>query len=186
MPNHRADALPDLIEQGSRESFTDGDPQRWVGARGGTATQIPAVAAMWAGVPPLSSFDHVRGDPQAEHVLIEYGDYQCPYCAAAEPIIIEVLRRHSRGLMQAFRHFPLSALLGLSVTRLREALSSRACSGKVRRDFAIGLNSGVKGTPTFFIDGELYEGPVTADAMVDALHRADGRVAGSIKISTRT
>ena len=33
---------------------------------------------------PLTPRDHRRGDPDAPIVLIEYGDYQCPHCAASE------------------------------------------------------------------------------------------------------
>ena len=60
-------------------------------------------------MPPLSPQDHLRGDSHSNVTLIEYGDYQCPYCAAAEPIIVEVLRR-SIGVRQTFRHFPLATI----------------------------------------------------------------------------
>ncbi|KRA84013.1 hypothetical protein ASD76_08415 [Altererythrobacter sp. Root672] len=82
--------------------------------------------------------------------------------------------------------FNLSALLGLSAARLRDALSGGACAAKVRRDFAMGLQGGVRGTPTFFIDGELYEGPVTADGLNAALDRPAGLVIGSPTITIRT
>jgi protein-disulfide isomerase len=49
----------------------------------------------------------------------------------------------------------------------------------------MGLHSGVKGTPTFFIDGQLYEGPVTADALVEALNRSAGRRAAAPTITIR-
>jgi protein-disulfide isomerase len=57
---------------------------------------------------PLTPRDHRRGDPDASVILVEYGDYQCPYCAAAEPVVEAVLREFSRGLQSVFRHFPLS------------------------------------------------------------------------------
>ena len=40
------------------------------------------------------------------------------------------------------------------------------------------MHGGVRGTPTFFIDGELYDGPVTADALSAALGRPARRVIG--------
>jgi protein-disulfide isomerase len=57
---------------------------------------------------PLTPRDHRRGDPDASVILVEYGDYQCPYCAAAEPVVEAVLREFSRGLQSVFRHLPLS------------------------------------------------------------------------------
>jgi protein-disulfide isomerase len=40
--------------------------------------------------------------------LVEYGDYQCPYCAEAQPIVREVLRLRPDRVRFAFRHFPLT------------------------------------------------------------------------------
>ncbi|WP_020188287.1 DsbA family protein [Methylopila sp. 73B] len=39
--------------------------------------------------------------------LVEYGDYECPYCGAAQPVIERVQARFSRELRLVFRHFPL-------------------------------------------------------------------------------
>ena len=60
-------------------------------------------------MPPLTPQDHLRGDPNATVTLIEYGDYQCPHCAAAEPLVVEALRR-SPSVRQTFRHFPLETI----------------------------------------------------------------------------
>jgi protein-disulfide isomerase len=57
---------------------------------------------------PVTAHDHWRGDPDAPVVLIEYGDYQCPYCAAAHPIVKELLDSFHPSLALVFRHFPLS------------------------------------------------------------------------------
>jgi protein-disulfide isomerase len=57
---------------------------------------------------PLTPHDHRRGDPDAPVVLVEYGDYQCPYCAAAEPVVEALLRGFGHDLQGVFRHFPLS------------------------------------------------------------------------------
>lgn len=57
---------------------------------------------------PVTAHDHGRGDPDAPVVLVEYGDYQCPYCAAAHPITKELLHSFRRNLAFVFRHFPLT------------------------------------------------------------------------------
>jgi protein-disulfide isomerase len=58
--------------------------------------------------PPVSERDHVIGPPLAAVTLVEYGDYECPYCGAAHPIVKEVRRRLGNGLRFVFRHFPLT------------------------------------------------------------------------------
>lgn len=59
---------------------------------------------------PLTPRDHRRGDAKAPVILVEYGDYQCPYCAAAEPVVEALLRAFERDLQVVFRHFPLSEI----------------------------------------------------------------------------
>jgi protein-disulfide isomerase len=53
-----------------------------------------------APLPPLGPRDNVRGSRDAPLVIV-YGDYECPYCAALE------LRLHELPLRIAFRHFPV-------------------------------------------------------------------------------
>ena len=57
--------------------------------------------------PPLSAEDHVDGPERAELELVEYGDFQCPYCTAAYPIVRRIRDRMAGRLLFAFRHFPL-------------------------------------------------------------------------------
>src|SRR6476620_11480878 len=58
--------------------------------------------------PPLNKNDHVQGPPDGIVTLVEYGDYQCPHCAAAFPIVKQIQKAFSKNLRFAFRHFPLS------------------------------------------------------------------------------
>lgn len=51
--------------------------------------------------------DHVRGNVNARTVLVEYGDFECPYCAMAYPIVKEIAERHRDDLAEVFRPFPL-------------------------------------------------------------------------------
>jgi protein-disulfide isomerase len=52
--------------------------------------------------------DHVQGPAEAAVTLLEYGDYECPYCGAAYPIIKEVQGRMGERLRFVFRNFPIS------------------------------------------------------------------------------
>ena len=52
--------------------------------------------------------DHIQGSADAAVTLVEYGDYECPYCGAAYPIIKEVQARMGRRLRFVFRNFPIT------------------------------------------------------------------------------
>ncbi|MBS1564809.1 MAG: thioredoxin domain-containing protein [Bacteroidetes bacterium] len=58
--------------------------------------------------PPVSSKDHAEGPANAPVTLVEYGDFQCPHCGAAYPIVGRLQRHFGRQLRLVFRHFPLS------------------------------------------------------------------------------
>ena len=57
---------------------------------------------------PVNTRDHVTGSPAAAVTLVEYGDYQCPHCAAALPNIVRVQTHFGARLALVYRHFPLS------------------------------------------------------------------------------
>jgi protein-disulfide isomerase len=59
-------------------------------------------------VPVTEDRDHIQGPAEAAVTLVEYGDYQCPYCGAAYPIIKEVQARMGGTLRFVFRNFPIS------------------------------------------------------------------------------
>src|SRR5437868_14618536 len=57
---------------------------------------------------PDAERDHVSGSANGPIKLLEYGDYECPFCADAQPIVKEIQRRLGDDLLFAFRHFPLA------------------------------------------------------------------------------
>jgi protein-disulfide isomerase len=57
---------------------------------------------------PLTDDDHALGPPEAPATLVEYGDFQCPYCGAAHLVLKELLRRRPQTVRLIFRHFPLT------------------------------------------------------------------------------
>jgi Na+/H+ antiporter NhaA len=52
--------------------------------------------------------DHIRGSPDAPVTVVEYGDFECPYCGQAEPVIRELLSSFGADLRYVWRHLPLS------------------------------------------------------------------------------
>ena len=56
---------------------------------------------------PVGPRDHAQGQPDALVTLVEYGDYECPHCGRAYPIVKEVQRRLGAKLRFVFRNFPL-------------------------------------------------------------------------------
>jgi protein-disulfide isomerase len=58
----------------------------------------------------ISERDHIRGPITAPLTLLEYGDYECPFCAAAHPNIKQVLSELGDQLAFAYRHFPLTTI----------------------------------------------------------------------------
>ncbi len=58
-------------------------------------------------IPPLAADDHILGTPSFSVTLVEYGDYQCPYCGEAYPVLKAVQRAMDADLRFVFRNFPL-------------------------------------------------------------------------------
>src|SRR5437870_13026022 len=59
-------------------------------------------------VPVDPSRDHIQGDPKALLTLVEYGDYQCPFCGAAYPEVKKVQKELGSRLRFVFRNFPIT------------------------------------------------------------------------------
>jgi protein-disulfide isomerase len=58
--------------------------------------------------PAVSEHDHAAGAADAPLTLVEYGDYQCPHCAAADPVVRAVQKAFGKELRFVFRNFPLT------------------------------------------------------------------------------
>lgn len=160
--------------------------------------------------------DHISGSADGSIKLLEYSDYECPFCAEAQPIVKEIQRRLGDDLLFAFRNFPLTQIhphsehvseaaeaagargnfwamhdllfenqralededlaeyateLGLDETRLIREVTSNVYAPRIREDFSSGVRGGVNGTPTFFINGERYDGALDFKYLLDALSR---------------
>lgn len=60
--------------------------------------------------PPVGSTDHVAGASNPVVTIVEYGDYQCPYCRQAYPVVKQLLADHADQVRLVFRNFPLTDL----------------------------------------------------------------------------
>jgi len=56
---------------------------------------------------PVTSADHSEGPENAPLTLVEYGDYQCPGCGQANPIVKQIQEHFGKRLRFVFRNFPL-------------------------------------------------------------------------------
>ena len=160
------------------------------------------VAIHTAGAPEI-------GPKDAPITLVEFSDFQCPYCALATPQLREVLKAYPTQVKLIFKQFPLemhsqAALaaaaavaaqrqgkfwpmhdalfasrtdlsrpailalasgLGLDVKRFEADLASSAVREAVMKDMEDGNQAGVMSTPTIFIDGQHYNGPIKFETL---------------------
>jgi protein-disulfide isomerase len=59
---------------------------------------------------PVGPADHALGDEHAPVTLVEYGDYECPHCGHAHPIVKAVKKHFGKQLRFVYRHFPLTQI----------------------------------------------------------------------------
>ncbi|RIV38075.1 DsbA family protein [Micromonospora radicis] len=57
---------------------------------------------------PVTERDHIRGPVDAPVTLVEYGDFQCPFCALAHANLCELLRQRADTVRLVYRHFPIA------------------------------------------------------------------------------
>lgn len=167
---------------------------------------------------PVTSADHSRGPDSAPVTLVEYGDFECPNCGEAYPILQELLRRLDGSVRFVYRNFPLSqshphaeeaaeaaeaaaaqgkfwqmhnllfehqdaltrhdlrryaAEIGLDLARFDHEMAEHRYAEDVQEDFRSGVRSDVNGTPTFFINGERYDGPWNLGGLLAAIQQAE-------------
>ena len=166
---------------------------------------------------PVGVRDHAEGSAHAAATLVEYGDYECPHCGRAYPIVKAVQKKLGARIRFVFRNFPITEIhphaagaaeaaeaagaqgrfwemhdaifehqdalepeqlldyatrLGIDSERVARELESHAHAARVREDFMSGVRSGVNGTPTFFLNGERYDGSWDREDLLATLEAA--------------
>jgi protein-disulfide isomerase len=168
---------------------------------------------------PVAGRDHIRGNIDAPIALVEYGDYECPFCGEVYPIIKAIQDRMGDNLCFAYRNFPMAnvhphaesaaqaaesagaqgrfwkmhdvlfenqgalelddlaeyaAAIGLDASRVLADILNHTYEARIREDFRSGVRGGVNGTPSFFINGERYDGARGLDPLLAALSQSAG------------
>jgi protein-disulfide isomerase len=80
-------------------------------------------------VPVTSEHDHIEGLPNAPLTLVEYGDYQCPFCGAAYPEVKKAQKELGSKLRFVFRNFPLTNMHEFAMNAA-ETAEAAAAQGK--------------------------------------------------------
>ena len=79
--------------------------------------------------PALSAAEHSRGTDDAALTLLEYGDYACPICSEAEPVLLRLVDKFGKRMRFVYRHFPLNAIHP-DAELAAEAAEAAAAQGK--------------------------------------------------------
>jgi protein-disulfide isomerase len=160
--------------------------------------------------------DHIKGSVNAPIVIVEYGDYECPYTGMAYPIVKEIVKRFGDKVQFAFRNFPLNEIhphaqhaaeaaeaaaaqdkfwqmhdylfehqraldenhllqyagkVGLDINKFKKEMSGHIYAPLIEESLKSGINSGVEGTPTFFVNGKRYEDSWDLDTFSNVLEK---------------
>ena len=73
---------------------------------------------------PINKHDFISGSEKAKITLVEYGDYQCPYCGQAYPIVKKIQEKLGDELKFVFRNFPLVEIHPYAMNAAEAALSA--------------------------------------------------------------
>jgi len=148
--------------------------------------------------------DHIRGPKDAEITIVEFSDFQCPFCNRFHDTMKQVLAEND-NVRWVYKHFPLDSIhplarkaaeasecaadqdkfweytdelfarqdtmsdatfesiasdLGLNIGTFSNCLDSGTYADKVESEYQLGLQSGVRGTPGNFINGQAVPGAV--------------------------
>lgn len=176
----------------------------------GNNTSVPSPNATVKGDTEFTftNDDYIRGKVDAKVTLVEFGDFQCPACAAYAPIVDKVLNDNPDTLRIIYKDFPLRQIhsraqisaqaaraagrqgkfwemydllyqnqsswinklgagefetyatkIGLNLEQFKNDMNSQSVKDQVEGDLKLGIDLGVNGTPTFFLNGKHITNP---------------------------
>jgi protein-disulfide isomerase len=110
---------------------------------------------------PITPEDHAQGLEDAEVILVEYGDYECPHCGRAYPIVKQVQKHFKKRLRFIFRNFPLSEM-HVNAEKAAEVAEFAGSHGKFwEMHDLLFENQATLGEPLFAELGERLKLPAT-------------------------
>jgi len=163
---------------------------------------------------PITVDDWRLGQADVPVTLLEYGDFECPYCAMARPTLKGLVADYPQVIQLIFRHFPITTVhphafvaaesaeaagaqgkfwqmhdmlfthqqfldiedlrqygqeIGLDLKRFDQEMNAHKYEHEVKQDFRRGIEDGVNGTPTIFINGIRYDGPRDRESILAAI-----------------
>jgi protein-disulfide isomerase len=195
------------IIQAVKEGKSEADALKAASASRWAQVQQPSILDSAVSIPTAGA--PVTGPQDAPITLVEFSDFQCPYCAAAVPQIESLLKAYPKQVKLIFKQYPLethpqaalaataalaaqkqgkfwqmhdamfahhdslsrAAILGyaqqigLDTKRLEADMASTEVRETIIRDMQDGDAAGVQGTPTLFINGQRYNGPIELNTM---------------------
>ena len=82
------------------------------GGKGGNApsvTTAPSKPAVPVAVDPVTTSDHILGNPNAKVIIVEYSDTECPFCKSFHPTLSKIMNEYGKDgkVAWVYRHFPL-------------------------------------------------------------------------------
>ncbi|MAF80691.1 disulfide bond formation protein DsbA [bacterium] len=89
---------------------TGSAPTTAVALEGEQAPAAAPTAPSIGDIRPVSSDDHVRGAANAKITVIEYSDYECPFCKRFHPTMQQLITEYPNDVQWVYRHFPLEQL----------------------------------------------------------------------------
>ncbi|TAK00950.1 MAG: hypothetical protein EPO39_15135 [Candidatus Manganitrophaceae bacterium] len=163
---------------------------------------------------PITKDDWIRGSADAPVTMLEYGDFECPYCGMAFPVLHRLVDEDPETIRLVYRHFPITNIhpralptaeaaeaagaqgkfwemhdllfthqdrlededllayadaIGLDIDRFAREMSAGRYRKEVKGNFRKGIQDGVNGTPTIFINRLRYDGPRDYESMRAAI-----------------
>ena len=87
----------------------------------------PPSAVAYEDVKPISREDHIRDSRNAQILLVEYSDLECPFCKEFHPVILQAIKDYQGQFALVFRHFPLD----LKHPKARKEAEATECAGEL-------------------------------------------------------
>jgi protein-disulfide isomerase len=161
-----------------------------------------------------NDYSPTLGSENALIEIVEFSDFQCPFCAQGAPVVIDLAKQYAGIIKLTYRHFPIANIhpeawgasiastcaaeqdkfweyhdqlfsnqdnfskdifysiaskLGLNSQEFNECYNGEEYGYQVRKDLADGLELDVRGTPTYFINGEIISGLLTRSQWQDLI-----------------